>query len=211
LALADHAGRTARYRSLVRRNRVVTVLRLAVPAIGALTLAVLLVQIAVSSFGARFNIGRIEVSPERITVETPEYAGTMSDGSTYRVWAEEAAAAVSNTDLLALENARVVLERVSGLRQEASAAIGMLDTAAQQVRVEGATDIDDSGGTTGRIYDSVFDWATQILTARGAVSIDYADGATVRAKGMVHEAELGRWTFTNATVTLPATPGEQQQ
>ena len=94
MALADHHGRTTRYRKLVRRNRMVGVLRLAVPVVGAFVLVALLVQIALSSLGARYSIGRIEVSPDRIKVEAPEYAGTMSDGSTYRVWAEEAAAAV---------------------------------------------------------------------------------------------------------------------
>jgi len=211
LALADQHGRTTRYRKLVRRNRMVGVLRLAVPVVGAFVLVALLVQIALSSLGARYSIGRIEVSPDRIKVEAPEYAGTMSDGSTYRVWAEEAAAAVENTNLIALNNARVVLERLDGLRREASAAIGMLDTVTQEVRVEGATDISDSSGTSGRLYDSVFDWATQTLTARGRVAIDYADGATVRAEGMVHEAELSRWTFTKATVTLPSTPGENAE
>ncbi|KKB78749.1 hypothetical protein VW35_09580 [Devosia soli] len=211
MALAAQHGRTTRYKKLLRRNRVVSVLRLAVPVFGAVTLAALLAQIALSSLGARYSIGSIEVSPERIKVEAPEYAGTMADGSTYRVWAEEAAATVENTDLIALNNARVVLQRLDGLRREASAAIGMLDTSTQEVRVEGATDISDSSGTSGRLYDSVFDWATQTLTARGRVSIDYADGATVRAQGMVHEAELSRWTFTKATVTLPSTPGENEE
>jgi lipopolysaccharide export system protein LptC len=211
LALASQFSRRDRYRGLQRRNRVVSLLRLAVPLLGALTLAALLIQIAISSFGARYGIGQIEVSPDHITVETPEYAGTLSDGSRYRVWAEEAAAAIENTDLIALSNARIVLQRTGGLTREASTAQALLDSATQEVRIEGATDIGDSTGTSGRLHDTIFDWASQTLTSRGPVEIDYSDGATVRAEGLVHEADKGRWTFNRATVTLPSTPGENQE
>lgn len=188
----------------------VGVLRLAVPAAGAVILSVLLIQIALSSFGARYGIGTITIDQDRVRVEAPEYAGTMSDGATYRVWAEDAEAQIDDTDLIALTNARVEVNRTDGLRREASASAGVLDTVDQQVVVGGATDIGDSTGTSGRLVDSVFDWLSQTLTTHGSVSIDYADGAQVRAKGLVHEAELGRWTFTDATVTLPSTPGENQ-
>ena len=210
MALAARPGRTARYERLLRRNRIVAALRLAVPAVGAVLLAALLVQIWYSSLGTRYGIGTIEVSRESIRVEAPEYAGTMADGSVYRVWAEEASAAVENTDLITLDNARVMIERPDGLRREAAAVMGILDTLNQQVRVEGETEIADSSGTTGRLQNSIFDWTTQTLTSHGKVAIDYADGATVRAEGMVHEAEAGRWTFTRAVVTLPSTPGEEK-
>ncbi len=208
--MAEGTGRSQHYRRLMRRNRVVGLMRFAVPAAGLVILAVLLIQITLSSFGARYGIGTITVDQDRVRVEAPEYAGTMSDGSTYRVWAEDAEARIENTDLIALTNARVEVNRKDGLRREASTEGGVLDTIHQQVVIEGATDIADSTGTSGRLVDSLFDWLSQTLTTRGAVSIDYADGATVRAKGMVHDAELGRWTFTNATVTLPSTPGENQ-
>ncbi|WP_156464052.1 hypothetical protein [Devosia sp. Leaf420] len=186
----------------------VGLMRFAVPAAGLVILAILLIQIAISSFGARYGIGTITIDQDRVRVEAPEYAGTMSDGSTYRVWAEQAEAKIENTDLIELANARVEVNRNDGLRREASASRGVLDTIHQQVVIEGATDIGDSSGTSGRLVDSVFDWLSQTLTTQGAVSIDYADGTTIRAKGMVHEAELGRWTFNNAIVTLPSTPGE---
>lgn len=209
MAIAEGTGRSDHYRRLMRRNRLVGMLRLAVPAIGVVTLAVLLVQIALSSFGARYGIGTITVDQDRVQVETPEYAGTMSDGATYRVWAEHAEAEIENTDLITLTNARVEVNRIDGLRREASAGLGVLDAENQQVVIKGDTDIADSTGTSGRLVDSVFDWLSQTLTTKGPVAIDYADGTTVRATGMVHEAELARWTFSNATVTLPSTPGEK--
>lgn len=210
MAIAEETGRSRHYRKLMRRNRLVGVMRLAVPAVGLVTLALLLVQIAISSFGARYGIGTITVDQDRVRVEAPEYAGTMSDGSTYRVWAEDAEAELDNADVIALTNARVIVNRADGLAREASAGRGLLDAIKQQVVIEGATDVADSTGTSGRLVDSVFDWLSQTLTTRGPVSIEYADGTTVRASGLVHEAELGHWTFTDATVTLPSTPGEKR-
>lgn len=211
MAFADQPGRSRQYKRLLRRNRIVGILRLAVPAAGSVLLFVLLVQIAISSFGARYGLGKIEISNDRVRVETPEYAGTLSDGSVYRVWADAAEAAIENTDIISMTNARVMLERPDGQRREAAAEEAIFDTVKQQVRIERSTEISDSTGISGRLTDSVFDWATQTLTARGPVEIDYIDGATVRAEGLVHEAELNHWTFTKAVVTLPATPGEERE
>ncbi|WP_449393815.1 hypothetical protein [Devosia riboflavina] len=211
MAFADQPGRTRQYKRLLRRNRVVSLLRFVVPAAGSVLLAALLIQIVISSFGARFGIGKIEVTPDRIRVETPEYAGTLSDGSTYRVWAEEAAAAIDNTDLITMTNVKVMLERTDGVRREAAAEDAVLDTVNQQVRIEHGTEISESSGISGHLNDSIFDWASQTLTARGPVTINYSDGSTVRAEGLVHEADRNRWTFTKAVVTLPETPGEEQE
>ncbi|KRA96480.1 hypothetical protein ASD83_15305 [Devosia sp. Root685] len=211
MAFADQPGRSRQYRRLLRRNRVVGVLRFAVPAAGLVLFLALIIQITISSFGGRYGIGKIEVTPDRIRVETPEYAGTLSDGSTYRVWAEEAAAAIANTDLITMTNVRVMLERADGVRREASAEDAVLDTVTQQVRVAHRTEISESSGISGHINDSIFDWASQTLTARGPVTINYSDGSTVRAEGLVHEADRNRWTFTKAIVTLPETPGEEQE
>lgn len=211
MAFADQPGRNRQYKRLLRRNRVVGVLRFAVPALGSVLLVALLIQIVISSFGARFAIGKIEVTPDRIRVETPEYAGMLTDGSTYRVWAEEAAAAIANTDVIMMTNVRVLLERPDGVRREASAADAVLDTVTQQVRIENGTEISESSGISGRLTDSVFDWASQTLTSNGPVVINYSDGSTVHAEGLVHEADRNRWTFTKAVVTLPETPGEEQE
>ncbi|MNL28221.1 hypothetical protein D3C87_1498570 [compost metagenome] len=72
----------------------------------------------------------------------------------------------------------------------------------------GLADVADSTGTTGTLRDSVFDWRAQLLTTRGPVAIDYADGSTVRAQGLVYDAAAVDWTFERSVVTLPSTPGE---
>jgi len=110
-----------------------------------------------------------------------------------------------------MTDVRVMLERTDGVRREATAEDAILDTVNQQVRIEHGTEISESSGISGHLNDSIFDWASQTLTARGPVTINYSDGSTVRAGGLVHEADRNRWTFTKAVVTLPETPGEEQE
>lgn len=196
------------YRRLERRNRVVGVLRLLVPLGGAAVLAALGVQLLLASFTGRFGVERITITPEAITVEAPEYAGVLEDGSHYRVVAETARAATSRTDLIDLINAQVVLNRIDGVQLQADAISAQLDTTNQLTLVEGVAEIADSTGTTGTLVDSVFDWGRQVLTSEGAVAIDYADGTTVRAEGLTYDADAVVWTFRRSVVTLPATPGE---
>ena len=61
MAFADQPGRSRQYRRLLRRNRVVGVLRFAVPAAGLVLFVALIVQITISSFAGRYGIGKIEV------------------------------------------------------------------------------------------------------------------------------------------------------
>ena len=190
------------YDRLGRRNRIVAILRLGVPLLGSVVLAGLLVQIYASSFSGRFSIERLSVSPDAVVIDAPEYVGTLTDGSSYRVWAETARARVEQSNLVDLSNARLVLNRIDGVQLTMEADVAQLDTAAQLTLVPGQADV------AGTLNDSLFDWQNQLLTSRGAVAIDYADGSTIRADGLVYDASTILWTFTGSTVTLPSTPGE---
>lgn len=201
--------RDALYGRLRRRNRLVAALRLGVPVLGAVTLVGLLGQIYLSSLGNRYGIGQVTVTPDAITVEAPEYAGVLEDGSRYRVSADLASAATSNTDLIGLGNASIVLDRTDGVQMQASATGAELDSLRQTVIAPGITEISDSTGTTGTLEDALFDWQTQTLTTSGPVAIDYADGTAIRAETLVFDADARIWTFARAIVTLPATPGEE--
>ncbi|MBF0680497.1 MAG: hypothetical protein IR164_16350 [Devosia sp.] len=201
--------RDSLYGRLRRRNRLVAALRLGVPLLGAATLVGLLAQIYLSSLGNRYGIGQIVVTPDAITVEAPEYAGVLEDGSSYRVTADLARAATTNTDLIGLGNASIVLNRPDGVQMQASATSAELDALREKVIAAGITEIADSTGTTGTLENAEFDWPSQTLTTSGPVVIDYADGTAIRAETLVFDADARIWTFARAIVTLPATPGEE--
>lgn len=196
------------HKRLARRNRRVRVLRLVVPFLGALVLLALLAQIIVSNSAARFAVGTVSVSPEAITVEAPQYLGALQDGSSYRVSADSAVILNSRSDIVDLATAKLVLDRADGVQLTAEAAQAQLDATNQKILIEGVADVADSRGTTGTLRSSVFDWQAQLLTSDGEIAIDYADGTTVRAQGLVYDAAAMIWTFERSVVTLPATPGQ---
>ncbi|KKB76118.1 hypothetical protein VW29_20380 [Devosia limi DSM 17137] len=204
---AHASDRHATYRRLLQRNRFVGLLRIGVPALGVLVLAVLAGQIYLSSLSGQFGIGQITVSDNSISVEAPEYAGTLDDGSAYRVWAQSARAGLATSDIIELNAAALTVTRTNGVVINAEARSAKLDTTNENVIVDGISHIADSTGISGTLYQSVFDWVAQRLTSKGAVKIDYPDGTELEAVGMTYDAAAMVWTFTNATVTLPSTPG----
>lgn len=207
---ADAAQRLAVYRSLEARNRIVAILRIGVPVLGAVALSALLLQIYASSQTARFGISQIVVSPDSVTVETPEYSGVLDDGTAYRVSATAARADVDATDRIGLSDAALTMAKPDGVTILVETPAAVLDTTGQIVEIPGMARVSNSVGTSGVLRDTVFDYAAQRLTGRGPVSIDYADGTQLEAKGLTYDAAALVWTFTRATVTLPDTPGANQ-
>lgn len=207
--MTERAVHSPLFGRLARRNRRVGLLRVLVPALGGLVLAGLMVQIYLASFSAQFDIGQITVTPDAVNIAAPEYMGVLEDGSAYRVWASTARASTSQSDRIDLTQAQIVLNRVDGVQLTAQAAHAQLDTTKRLTLVPGLADVADSTGTVGTLENSIFDWDAQVLTTKGPVAIDYADGSTVRAEGLVYDAAAITWTFSRSTVTLPSTPGEE--
>ena len=207
---ADATQRLAIYRGLQARNRVVSSLRVGIPALGVVALSALMLQIYVSSRTSRFGIGQIAVSSESITVETPEYSGLLDDGTAYRVSATSAQAAVDATDRIGLTDASLTMVKPDGVTMLVDAREAVLDTTNQLVEVAGIAEVSNSLGTSGLLRNSVFDYAAQRLTGNGPVDIDYHDGTTIVAEGLTYDATTLVWTFTRATVTLPDTPGARE-
>ncbi|KKC34468.1 hypothetical protein [Devosia psychrophila] len=204
---ADAAQRLKIYQGLQARNRVVAVLRLGVPAMGAVALALLVGQIYLSSLGSRFGVGKITVTRESVSVDAPQYAGLLDDGTAYRVSATSAQAATGATDQIALTHSRLVMTRPTGVATTVEAEAALLDTTRELVVIKDIAHVSTSEGTKGVVADSIFDYKTQSLVGQGPVTIDYADGTHLVAEGLTYNAITMIWTFTRSTVTLPDTPG----
>ena len=209
MATHAHQDRQAIYRRLQSRNRVVGVLRIGVPLLGLVILVALLIQIYVSSLGDSFSIGQVSVTPDNISVEAPEYSGILGNGTTYSVSAATAKASPTATNLISLTEAGLTMTKVDGVMINVNAQFAVLDTNNETVTIKDLAYVEDSTGTTGVVVDSVFDYASQALVGQGPVSIQYADGTTLDAVGMAYDLEQANWTFNQADVTLPETPGSQ--
>lgn len=208
---ADADQRAAIYRKLQARNRIVSLLRLAVPALGVVALVILVGQIYVASLGSRFGVNQIAFTQDMVTVVAPEYAGLLDDGTGYHVSAISAEAQADATERIALIEAALTMTKLDGVIMTVQAPRAVLDTIRQQVEIADVAYVANSLGTRGTIYDSVFDFATQTLVGNGPVIIDYDDGTHLEAEGIEYDAVSLVWTFKRAAVTLPDTPGPKDK
>jgi hypothetical protein len=198
--------RLATYRGLVFRNRLINVLRIALPVLGLIAFGYFAIHILLASLNG-FTIGKIHFSGATVIVDTPSYSGVMQDGNLYKVSAEAADSAVTNLEVINLKNAELTLKKPSGSALTATAAAGAFDTEDQVLSVPGSAVVHNSAGDTGTLNDVVFNLPDQTLKALGPISIIMADGTKIEAAGLDYDAKTSVWTFGRSTVTLPRTPG----
>jgi hypothetical protein len=198
--------RLATYRGLVSRNRVISLLRIALPVLGLIAFGYFAIHILLASLNG-FTIGKIHFSGATVIVDTPSYSGVMKDGNLYKVSAEAADSAVTNLDVINLKNAELTLKKPSGAALTATAAAGAFDTEDQVLSVPGSAVVHNSTGDAGTLNDVVFNLPDQTLKALGPISITMADGTTIEATGLDYDAKTSVWTFGRSIVTLPRTPG----
>jgi lipopolysaccharide export system protein LptC len=196
------------FNRLQMRNRVVAALRLGLPLLGALVLALLCAQIYLSSLSRQYGVGRISIDRNSIAVDAPKYAGVMADGSSYNVTSASAKAALNAMDVIDLTDASVKYSKADGTRMDASASAASLQTTDQLISVPGVANVSDSSGTRGVLHNSVVNWPQQTLHSDGQVHFDYSDGTVIDAEGLDYDAKAQTWTFHRATVVLAGTPGE---
>jgi hypothetical protein len=199
--------RSAAYRRLVGRNRMVSVLRVLVPALGVLAFAWFAIHIFLASFVGQFNIGNIRFNGGTVIVDTPSYSGVMADGDIYKVGAEAANTTVTNLDVINLTNASLVLTKPTGAKMTANAADGSFNTITQVMTVPGTAKIGNSSGDKGTMEQVVANLPEQTLKAAGHVHITTPDGMVIDGDGLHYVAKTSVWTFGRSTVTFPDTSG----
>jgi lipopolysaccharide export system protein LptC len=203
---ADVARRRALYAGLERRNRRVAMLRILVPGLGALVLAVLVAFIVIANSGLRFTIGQLEITPDTFSIAAPVYSGILEDGTTYRVTAQSAVTRLDTLDRMGLNTALVEMQDTDGVETVITAAQAELEMPNERIHVSGIAELSDSAGLSASFRDSVVDWAAQTLVSRGGVVIDYADGTHLEADGMSYDIRTQRYEFTRVNVTMPDLP-----
>ncbi len=195
--------RAALYRRLNRRNRVVGILRLVVPAAGAFVLAVLLAQIVIANIADTFGIDGVSIERDRLVIATPEYSGVMANGTRYTVSAESAKAAAGSSDVMELTDATLHLVREDGYEMTIRAASSDFSLAAETVDVPGLMRVSDSRGMTARLRDNHVDWTAQTLVSEESVWARFDDGTVLTASGLVHDAAEQTWDFEDARLVVP--------
>ena len=200
--------RSAIHAALIQRNRLVAVLRIGLPAIAAVILLGLLLQLYVGSLIDDFGFADIRIDRDNLVVEAPAYSGVGADGTIYSVEAASARAAIGSMDVIRLEQAVIGMKQPSGAEFTATAASAQLKTMDQLVTIDGETRITASNGMSGTLTDAVVDVPAQTLATGGAADIVFADGTSLKARTMSYDGMSLLWKFDGVTLVFPATPGE---
>jgi len=200
--------RSAIYRALAQRNRIVGVLRFGLPVIGGVVLGGLLLQIYLGSLVPDFGFANISIDRDNLVVDTPSYSGIGTDGTRYRVEAASARAAFGNTDLIYMNGARFTMEQPGGSTFLADADTAQFRLSDQEVTVSGETRISGDSGISGKVVDARIDIDAQRLDSSGPADLLFANGTTIKASSMTYEGVSQVWSFRGVTLDIPSTPGE---
>jgi len=191
---------------LSTRNRVVSLLRVGVPAAGAVSFLLLVGQIYIANLAHQYGVSGIRIDRGNLVVETPQYAGVGKDGSQYVINASEARSPIGNSNVITMTDARLDLSRAGKSTFHATAAEATANTAANDVTVPGVTTVTSDDGMHGTLVEVHSDMGADLATARGPVDIAFSDGTTLNAANMVHDGSTQLWTFERATVVMQSLP-----
>ena len=206
-AATPDPARERLYAALTRRNRLVGMLRIAVPVAGAIVLAVVLGGILLDNLREQFGFASSRIDRDNLVVDSPRVTAAGDDGTLYAATARMAKVRLGSTDLVDMTDAVFNMTSTRGVVFTASAPAGTLQTAAQTLTVPGVLSVKSNDGLRGTMEDFFGDMLNYSMVAHGAVDLTFPEGMQVRSAGMTYDGNAKVWTFTRAAVTLQVTPG----
>ncbi len=199
--------RTAIFNGLVGRNRLVTVLRIAVPAAGIAAFLLLIGQIWLAGMARQYGVSGMRIDRGNLVVETPQYAGIGADGSRYVANAREARTPLDQPNLIDMTAATLDYYKSDGSVFHGSGDSATLDTGRQYLTVPGVTHITSDDGMFGTLNEVRSDAAANIIKAEGAVDLTFQDGTKLKSDRMHYEGDRQLWTFEGrVSMVLPGLP-----
>ena len=224
---AYQAGLEARFAIAARHSRMVRMLRVAVPAAVALSLAAI---VAVSVFNPfrmlmpklPLDMGNLVVSGTKITMESPHLAGYSTDRRPYELWAKTATQDVTDSDHVELKSLRAKLLTEDQSTVILDARTGLFDNKAQTLDLHKDIFLQTSSGYEARLSQAFVDMAKNTVTSdehvdvkltNGTLSADrlriYGGGEVVRFEGnVVMNLDSHNSGAPDQAAAVPAAPVE---
>ncbi len=206
---ATLAPRAALYAALMRRNRRVAVLRLAVPAAGLAAFALLMGQIYLAGLARDYGVSGIRVDRGNLVVETPQYSGTGAGGARYLVTARTARTPLADPAEIDMTDATLDYTRPGRPTYFVTAAAASADTVKQVVTIPGAARVVGDDGLVAELFGVRAEMGAQVVTSGAPVHIERPDGMRIDAASMHYDGATELWTFTGATVIVPGLPAAE--
>jgi lipopolysaccharide export system protein LptC len=178
---AYQAGMEARFAIAARHSRLVRVLRVAVPAAVALSLAAIILVSIFNPFRLLLpklplEMDNLVVSGTKITMESPHMSGYTQDRRPYEVWAKTATQDVTDPDHVDLKTlrAKVLMEDQSTVTLDALN--GLMDTKQQLLDLHKDIYLQTSTGYEAWLSQAFVDMGKGSVTSDEHVDVKWADG-----------------------------------
>lgn len=177
------AGMEVRFKAAARHSRFVRMLRIAVPAVVLLSMAVI---VGISVFNPfrilaqlPLQVDNVVVSGTKITMETPHLSGFSPDGRPYELWAKTATQDLTDPDHveLATLRAKVLMEDKSTTTMDART--GMFNSKTQILDLHEDVFLQSSTGYEARMTEATIDIGQGTVASDKQVDVKLLNGTLV--------------------------------
>jgi lipopolysaccharide export system protein LptC len=175
------AGMEVRFAVAARHSRMVRVLRIAVPAAVALSMAAIL---AVSIFNPfrmllpklPLDMGNLVVSGTKITMETPHLSGYSPDQRPYELWAKAATQDITDPDHVELTKLRAKVLMEDRTTVTLDAVTGLFNTKDQLLDLHKDIFLQSSTGYEARLSQAFVDIGKSAISSDEPVDVKLLNG-----------------------------------
>lgn len=175
------AGMEARFAAAARHSRMVRVLRVAVPAAVALSMAAIILVSIFNPFRMLLpklpvDMSNLVVSGTKITMESPHLAGFSSDQRPYELWAKAATQDLADPDHVELSQlrAKVMMEDRSTVTMDARS--GYFDSKQQMLDLRKDIFLQSSTGYEAKMSQAFVDINKGTVTSDEHVDVKLLNG-----------------------------------
>jgi len=163
-----------------RHSRVVRMLRVALPAVVVLALAVVVLATYLNPLRMLtklpVDVGNLVVSGTKITMEQPRLSGFTRDGRAYEVTAIAAAQDVTKPDIVELHDIRAKVQMQDNGMLHMSAATGVYDTKAETLKLAQDIVLTSSTGYECRLSEAMVDTRKGNVVSEHPVEVKMLQG-----------------------------------
>ncbi|WFU16896.1 LPS export ABC transporter periplasmic protein LptC [Bradyrhizobium sp. CB3481] len=193
-------GLEVRFAAAARHSRMVRMLRVAVPAAVALSMAVIVLIAVFNPFRITeivklpVDMGNLVVSGTKITMETPHLAGFSTDQRPYELWAKAAIQDLANPDQVELRTlrAKVMMEDKSTVTMDART--GFFDSKQQMLDLRKDIFLQSSTGYEAKLSQAYVDINKGTVTSDEHVDVKLLNGTlTADRLRIINSGEIVRF------------------
>jgi lipopolysaccharide export system protein LptC len=227
LQVQSRSGIEARFATAARHSRRVRFLRVAIPVVVVIALAVTTLLSIFNPWRMivklPLNIGNLVVSGTKITMESPRLSGFTPDKRAYELSARAAAQDLTNPNQVELNDMHAKIELEDKSTVQLDARKGVFDTKTEMLKLDESIILRSSTGYEGHLQEAIVDIQAASVVSTKPVSLKLLNGTldarnlaiseggdVVRFDGGVSMVLMLQQDEINQVLRAPAEAGDKQ-